>query len=175
MAEQGEQERLRAYLKAQGAKLSVEQIRERIQEAAEDFLAAVGEVSEAVARTSPAPGEWSLAEIVDHVVTAQEHIRSVITGMVAGRPPSAPMDIGARSGLAALPWSDLVERLRRSQTALSELLAAHRQEPHVDLRVPEGYFGELNWKEYALVLRLHYKDHASQARRTVEAVTKTTG
>jgi hypothetical protein len=43
----------------------------------------------------------------------------------------------------------------------------------VDLRVPEGYFGELNWKEYALILRLHYKDHAGQARKTLEALGET--
>ena len=39
----------------------------------------------------------------------------------------------------------------------------------MDLRFPEGYFGEINWKEYALILRLHYKDHAGQARKTLEA------
>jgi hypothetical protein len=40
----------------------------------------------------------------------------------------------------------------------------------VDVRIPEGYFGDINWKEYALILRLHYKDHAGQAGKTLAAL-----
>ena len=170
MAEQDEQQKLQGYLRSQGAKLSAEQIRDRIQESADEFLGFVEGVGDAIARKSPAPGEWSLAEILDHVIHTQERITGVIGGLVAGRKPGAPLETGATSGIASLPWAELLARLRRSQTALSALLTANRHEPHVDLRVLEGYFGELNWKEYALILRLHYKDHAGQARKTLEAV-----
>lgn len=170
MAEQDEQQKLQGYLRAQGAKLTAEQIRDRIQEAAEELLATVQNVAEPVARRSPAPGEWCLAEILDHIVTTQERLTGIISGLVAGRKPSAPMEIGATSGMAALPWPELLARLRRSQAALSAVLSANRHEPNVDLRVPEGYFGEINWKGYALILRLHYKDHAGQARKTLEAL-----
>ena len=170
MAEQEEQQKLQGYLRSQGAKLSAEQIRDRIQEAAEEFFAAVQNVAEPAARKAPAAGEWSLAEILDHVVTTQERLTAIIGGLVAGRKPAAPMEIGATSGIAALPWAELVARLRRSQAALSALLTANRHEPNVDLRVSEGYFGDVNWKEYALILRLHYKDHAGQARKTQETL-----
>ena len=170
MAEQDEQQKLQGYLRAQGAKLSAEQIRDRIQEAADEFLGAVDGVGEPVAKKSPAAGEWSLAEILDHVIHTLERIIGVMGGLVAGRKPSAPLEIGATSGIAALPWPELLARLRRSQAALSGLLTANRHEPHVHLRVLEGYFGELNWKEYALILRLHYKDHAGQVLKTLEAL-----
>ena len=170
MAEQDEQQKLQGYLRSQGAKLSAEQIRDRIQEAADEFLGVVEGVGEPVARRSPAAGEWSLVEILDHLVTTEERITGVIGGLVSGRKPAAPLEIGATSGIASLPWRDLLARLRRSQAALSALLTANRQESHLDLRVPEGYFGELNWKEYALILRLHYKDHAGQALKTLEAL-----
>lgn len=171
MAEQDEQQKLQGYLKSQGAKLSAEQIRDRIQEAAEEFLAAVENVAEPVARRRPpAPGEWCLAEILDHLVTTQERLTAIIAGLVSGQKPATPMEIGATSGIAALPWSELLARLRRSQASLSALLSANRHEPNVDLRVDEGYFGEINWKGYALILRLHYKDHAAQALKTLEAL-----
>lgn len=170
MAEQDEQQKLQGYLRAQGAKLSPEQIRDRIQEAADEFVASLEAVAEPLTRKAPAPREWSLVEILDHVATTQERITAIIGGLVAGRKPAAPMEIGATSGLAALPWPEMVARLRRSQTALSSLLTANRHEPHADLRVNEGYFGDVNWKEYALILRLHYKDHADQVRKTLAAV-----
>ena len=170
MAEQDEQQKLGGYLKSQGAKLSAEQIRDRIQEAADEFLGVVQDVGEPVARKSPAAGEWSLAEVLDHVLYTLERITGVVGGLVAGRKPAAPLETGATSGIAGLPWPELLARLRRSQASLSALLTANRHEPHVDLRVLEGYFGELNWKEYALILRLHYKDHAGQVRKTLEAL-----
>jgi hypothetical protein len=170
MAEQDEQQKLQGYLKAQGAKLSAEQIRDRIQEASDEFLGVVQGAPEALVRKAPAAGEWSLADVLDHVIHTLERITGVIGGLVSGRKPPAPLEIGATSGIAGLPWGDLLARLRRSQASLSALLTANRHEPHVDLRVPEGNFGELNWKEYALILRLHYKDHAGQAVKTLEAV-----
>ena len=173
MAEQDEQQKLQGYLRSQGAKLSAEQIRDRIQEAADEFLGVVEGVGEPVARKSPATGEWSLAEVLDHVVFTLERITGVIAGLVSGRKPPAPLETGATSGIAGLPWRDLLARLRRSQASLSALLTANRHEPQADLRVPEGYFGELNWKEYALILRLHYKDHAGQALKTLEALGAT--
>ena len=165
MAEQDEQQKLQGYLRSQGAKLSAEQVRDRIQEASDEFLGVVQGAPEALVRKAPAAGEWSLAELLDHVVFTLERI----TGVIGGRKPPAPLEIGATSGIAGLPWRDLLTRLSRSQAALSALLTANHHEPHVDLRVPEGDFGELNWKEYALILRLHYKDHAGQARKTLEA------
>ncbi len=173
MADQDEQQKLQGYLRSQGAKLTAEQIRDRIQEAADEFLGVVEGVGEPVARKSPAAGEWSLAEVLDHVVFTLERITGVIGGLVEGRKPAAPLATGATSGIASQPWSDLLARLRRSQASLSALLTTNRHEPHVDLRVLEGYFGELNWKEYALILRLHYKDHAGQVRKTLEALRGT--
>ncbi|MEK7385925.1 MAG: hypothetical protein AABZ83_05745 [candidate division NC10 bacterium] len=62
-------------------------------------------------------------------------------------------------------------RLRRSQAAVSEFLAARSDGPNTELRVPDNDFGDINWKGYALILRLHYKDHAQQVRKTVAAVS----
>src|SRR3989304_1670315 len=113
MAEQDEQQKLQGYLRSQGAKLSAEQIRDRIQEASDEFLSVVQGAPEALVRKAPAAGEWSLAEILDHVVFTLERVTGGIGGLGAGRKPPAPLEIGATSGIATLPWPALLVRPRR--------------------------------------------------------------
>ncbi len=79
------------------------------------------------------------------------------------------MSSHAPAGTGA-PLADLVARIRAGQAAVVGLLDAQRGEPHTDLRVAESSFGEVNWKAYALILRLHYRDHAQQVEKTLEAI-----
>ena len=58
-----------------------------------------------------------------------------------------------------MPWGN--------STASARMGGDARTEANVDLRIPEGDFGDLNWKGYALILRLHYKDHARQIQKAL--------
>ena len=166
-----EQDQLRSYLAAQSAKLSAAAIRDRVQEAADEFLAAVRGVAEATARKAPAEGEWSVAEVMDHVILTLEEVTAIMRTLAGGSRPARAMTIAAQPVRAAgLPFAELLDRLRLRQAAVSEFLDAERDEPHTDLRVSDNDFGEINWKGYALILRLHYKDHAQQVTKTVAAV-----
>src|SRR5207237_7648783 len=73
------------------------------------------------------------------------------------------------------PVAELLARLRQTQAGVSEFLAAQGAEPNTEARVAESYFGETNWKGYALILRLHYRDHAEQVRKTLAAVARRAG
>src|SRR3989304_927538 len=114
-----EQQKLEGYLRTHGAKLSAEQVRDRIQEASDEFLGVVQGAPEALVGKAPAAGEWSLAELLDHVVFTLERITGVIGGLVAGRKPPAPLEIGATSGIAPLPWPEPLAARHRSQAAPS--------------------------------------------------------
>jgi hypothetical protein len=164
-----EREKLRSYLAAQSAKLSAADIRRRVDEAATEFFAALGPATDATARTAPAAGEWSVAEIVDHVAVTLDDVTRIVRALSAGRRPAGPI-ASHDPASAATPYPELVAHLRRSHAAALELLGTLDGEPHTDLRVPDGDFGELNWKGFALILRLHYKDHAQQARRALETL-----
>lgn len=166
MSEHDEREKLRSYLAAQSAKLSAADIRQRLEEAAAEFFAAVGRATDVAARTPPAAGEWSVAEIVEHVALTLEDVTRIMRALVDGRRPASPMSSHEPVN-AGLPLADLVARLRSSRAAAAGLLEAQRGEPNTDLRVAESYFGEINWKGYALILRLHYKDHAQQVQKTL--------
>jgi len=169
MAEADDRARLRSYLTAQSAKLSAADLRQRLEEAAAEFFAAVERGTDATARQAPAEGQWTLSQIVDHVAVTLDDVTGIMRALAAGRRPAGPMSSHEPAN-AGLPLDALVARLRRSQAAAVEFLAAQDAEPHVDLRVSDPAFGELNWKGYALILRLHYKDHAQQARAALEAL-----
>lgn len=172
MATDDERERLRSYLAAQSAKLSAGEIGARLQEAAGQFFATLEGVDAATAQRRPADGEWSIAEIVDHVALtlddAADIIRSLARGIHPGRVMTEHTPVNA-----PVPLPELVQRLRRSQAALAELLAVQPGERYTDLRIADHDFGEINWKGYALILRLHYRDHAQQVLKTLEAVRGT--
>ncbi len=169
MSEQDDREKLRSYLAAQSAKLSAAEIRQRLEEAAADFFAAVEPATEATAWKAPAAGEWSIAEVVDHVTLTIEDVIGIMRALASGRQPACPM-ADHKPVNAGRSFAGLVAHLRKSQAAVADFLAAQSGEPHSELRVPESDFGEINWKGYALILRLHYKDHAQQVMRTLEAV-----
>ena len=169
MAEADEQAKLRSYLAAQSAKLTAAQIRARLDEAAGEVLAALSGADDARAHRRPAPDEWSVAEVVDHVTVTLEDVLPIMRTLAGGRHPAQAMVVSHAPAHAALPLATLVERLRRGQAAVSDFLAAQGAEPHTDLRVADGDFGEVSWKGYALILRLHYRDHAQQVARTLAA------
>jgi hypothetical protein len=105
--------------------------------------------------------------------------------LLAGhRPPSPPVYEALRSGAAEwAPWPMLIEELHSANQAMIDLLeAAPEESPAPDaptvktvmvtLRaLPDGttapqiYFVETQWKEYALLQRLHLLDHRTQVRK----------
>ena len=170
MADTDGREKLRSYLAAQSARLPAAEIRARLDEAAQEFFAAVSGVDDARAHRRPAPGEWSVAEVVDHVTVTLEDVLPLMGTLAGGALPTQEMVVSHAPANAALPLATLLERLRRGQAAVADFLAAQGAEPHTDLRVADGYFGQINWKGYALILRLHYRDHAQQVARTLAAV-----
>ncbi len=170
MAEESAQQKLRSYLAAQSAKLSAAEIRARLDEAAGEFFAALEGVAEAAAHRRPAEGEWSVAEIVDHVSVTLEDALGIMRTLASGVLPSRPMTVAHAPVNAGRALAELTSQLHARQATLAEFLAAQVGEPHTDLRVADHDFGEINWKGYALILRLHYRDHAQQVTKTLAAV-----
>jgi hypothetical protein len=172
------------YLRTRAAGLDATRIRARVRSAAADLEAALAGLGETDARRPVVPGEWTVAQVVDHVaqstVRGAEEIRHLFAGH---RPPGPPVYEGLLSGAAhRVPWSELIEGLREASAALDAVLAeAARQPPPDDgaATVPtilvaaapdsggasELFAADLTWKEYALVQRLHFLDHREQVRR----------
>ena len=132
------------------------------------------------ARRSPGAGAWSIAHVADHV--AQTMIRSAdeLRHLLAGRrPPAPPVYDGLVSGAVTwVPWAELVDGVRAAAAEFDRLLpetAGVGPADSLTVRAilvvnrpdgePEVFPGDLTWKEYVLVQRLHLLDHRNQLRR----------
>jgi hypothetical protein len=178
--------RMIEYMRSRSQELGVDQIRERIRAAAAELEKVVEGVSETDARRRPIPGKWNIAEVVDHIAQTQIRGADELRHLLAGRRPQGPPVYEAlRSGAAAwAPWAELVDGLRSANEEMVSLLTSEAPTDGptvltilVVLReLPDGskasqiFPGELNWKEYAILQRLHLLDHRTQIKGLAKAL-----
>src|SRR5262245_35026820 len=172
------------YLRTRAASLDAPRIRARLRAASAELEAALVGLEEADARRPLHPGEWTVAQVVDHIAQSTVRAAGELRHLLAGRrPPGPPVYEGLLSGAAhRVPWSELIEGLREAIAALDSVLEAATRLPPPEApaaTVPtiltagesnpaneaELFAAELGWKEYALVQRLHFVDHREQIRR----------
>jgi DinB family protein len=181
--------RMLDYLRTRSTELDVGGIRERVRAAAMELEKVVDGVPESDIRRRPVPDKWNIAEVVDHIAQTQIRSAEELRHLFAGhRPPGPPVYEALRTGAAAwAPWEELVDGLRSANHELIELLGSApgaADESHATVRtvlvatrtLPGGGTGaqifpvDLNWREYALVQRLHLLDHRNQIRKLREAL-----
>jgi hypothetical protein len=176
------------YLTVRADAMPGEQVIARFRAAVGEFDAAVAGFDEDDARTVMLPGEWTAAQIVDHLaqttVRNADELRHLLEGR---RPPVPPVYEALVSGAAhRVPWEELRTELAEANAELARLLGrAVRHEPKAGLTVrtilvinrtladgtvePEHFDAELGWKGYALTARLHLLDHRTQVRKLLRA------
>jgi hypothetical protein len=180
-----ESSRMLEYLNTRATEMSTAGIRERIRAAAQELETAVAQVNLSDARRRPFEGKWHIAEVVDHISQTQirgtEELRHLLEGR---RPPLPPVYEALRSGAGTwAPWDLLKEELHAANQAMLDLLESAPEEAPtpsdptvktvmVTLRAlndgtlaPQIYFLEIQWKEYALLQRLHLLDHRTQVKK----------
>jgi hypothetical protein len=178
-----ERQRAVEYLIERAGAMPGAQVLARFRAAVGEFGAAIDGVDEATARAVLVPGEWTIAQIVDHL--AQTTIRNAdeLRHLLEGRrPPAPPVYEALTSGAAhRVPWDDLTAELAAANAEFAALLArAVEGAPAPELTVrtilvinralaggrvePEIFDAELHWKGYALAARLHLLDHRTQVR-----------
>jgi hypothetical protein len=182
-----EQERALAYLRENGTELPVALIRERVAAAFASLERIAGGVGEAAARAHPLPGEWSVQEVLDHLVETHRASIGELRGLLDGRrPPGPPIPAALQSpNPFARALADLLRDLGAAHAEVLALLdaapadhATPARAPVVmviNAREPDGrerplhWIEELDWKAYAVVFRLHVLDHLTQIRKTLAA------
>jgi hypothetical protein len=147
-------------------------------------------VSAAEAARRPIPGEWSVQEIVDHLLETHrpgvDELRCLLAGQ---RPPGEAIPAALQSKAPLLrPWPWLLEELRRVHGLILALLAgAPADTPTtargpivmvVNVPGPDGavtplhWIEDLDWKAYAIVWRLHAIDHLKQLKKVLTAAAR---
>jgi len=180
-------DRARAYVQSQGA-LAPAAVREQIVAAFDALDGVLAGVSADQARRPSIPGEWSVQEVVDHLLETYRPGVDELRCLLAGQgPPGDPIPAGLQSKAPLLrPWPWLLDELRRAQSVIVELIAAVPDDFATDARVPfvmvvdvpgpDGaprpleWIEEVDWKAYAIASwRLHPVDHLKQARKVLAA------
>ena len=160
----------------------------RFRAAVGEFEAAVDGLDESAARTAFVPGEWTAAQVVDHLAQTTARNADELRHLLDGRrPPAPPVYEALVSGAAhRVPWSELRAGLAEANAAFADLLeAAARRPPGPTETIrtilvinrtrpdgtvePEHFDAELGWKGYALTARLHLLDHRTQVRALLRA------
>lgn len=183
-----ERQKAMEYLTVRADAMPGEQVIARFRAAVGEFDAAIGCFDEDDARTVVLPGEWTAAQIVDHLAQTTGRNADELRHLLEGRrPPAPPVYEALVSGAAhRVPWEELRTELAEANAEFGRLLGrAVRHEPKAGLTVrtilvinrtlvdgtvePEYFDAELGWKGYALTARLHLLDHRTQVRKLLRA------
>src|SRR2546422_72143 len=141
------------------------------------------------AARAPLAGEWTIQEIVDHLVEPCRRGLDELWCLLAGRrPPGEPIPASLQSKAPLLrPWPWLLDELARIHAEVQRTLAAVPPDfrtaataPLVMVvnvkdtqgtTTPLAWVEDLDWKSYAIVSwRLHAIDHLNQARKVLAAM-----
>jgi len=157
-----EQERIRGYLQAQGAKQTPAEIVAKVEAAMADLATAARAVPPARFAERPEREEWSANEVLAHVVAADGYFGGGVIAILEGRPmPERGEGRGNENAprRAADEWLEILGRQRRT---LFDRVRAADPGAKLDVTFEHPLFGPLNWRETLLFTRLHDLDHAGQ-------------
>jgi len=165
-----EQQRIRGYLEAQGAKLAPPAIVEKVREAMSRLRAAAAAVPPARFAEAPVPGEWSANEVMAHVVDAGRHFGEGILRALDGRSPGERRHADDRPAAPSHTAAEWLAMLDRDREALFERALRADPTARLEQSISHGFFGLLNWRETLLFIRIHDLDHAGQLEKIATAL-----
>lgn len=188
VAEAQAKEKAREYFRTKATQLTAPVIRERVADALGAFEEFVAPLPAAQAARATIPGEWTIHEVVDHLLETYRPGLDELWCLLAGRrPPGEPIPASLQSKAPLLrPWPWLLDELRRVHAEVLRTLGAVPADYATGARAPlvmvvnvkdaQGHttplhwIEDLDWKAYAIVSwRLHAIDHLNQARKVLAA------
>jgi hypothetical protein len=172
MAELSEEQlRIRGYLQGQAAKLSPLELMTKVRADSQQLRAAAEAAAAVDVTKQPSGGEWSVNEVLQHLHDASRRVNTgIVAAALKGERPAGLRDVIEATADVREPvaWYDAIAAERETMFAtISELSG----EENLAIRWDHPFFGDLNWREWLLFLRLHDLDHAGQVRSVVEALS----
>jgi DinB superfamily len=158
--------RIRSYLIAQAGKLTVPELVEKLRRDSLPVREAAAAVPPERFAERPEPEEWSAAEIFGHLIETTELSLQLVGAVLDGQPLPDRFEYGARDGVitAAEHWEAFVAG---REPFYARVLQA-RGDEHLDVAIAHPSFGDLNWREWMLFMRVHDLDHARQMQAIAE-------
>ena len=177
------------YLRRKGTEAPVARLREHVGRTFGELETLLDEVPAEVRGVRPAPGRWSVHEVVDHLVESHRPAVEQLAAVIAGeRPATGAIPAHLQSADPhARPWNGLASELRTIHRAILDLLDRATDETPLTATAPlvmvvkataEGgtsasheWIEELDWKAFAQALRGHTAQHRAQILAALEALS----
>ena len=165
MAMAAENARVRSYLVSQAEKLSVDEIWAKVEASFVELSQSVsGNLTLAQLTFKPGPQEWSIVEVMSHILSYNISSCRTMGALALGKELSR--DTGERHSVSASDDCLMLVAANREAVlrSVSELPESLKLEP----TSPHGMFGPLNCKAWLLFIRIHNIDHANQVKKNRE-------
>jgi hypothetical protein len=157
-------QRIRSYLVTQANKLSIPELVEKVRRDSLPLRDGAASVPPERFAERPTSNDWSAAEVFTHILTMTKHGARAIEGIIAhGAPPPRVTDVITHETRAGLRTADDYWQayIARREPFYARVLQA-RGDEHLDVKITHSTFGELNWREWLLFMRVHDLDHIRQ-------------
>ena len=165
-------DRVTSYIQHQGSK-SPDAVLDLVQTSQQRFLDVVSGLREDVAARKPAPEEWSVRELVRHVIDAEESVAILVHNLSRGEGPPSGRGAGRMVEDTGQPFLDFVAQLRGVNDSLIREIRGLPAAPDLEKKAPHPFFGPLNCMEWAAFQRVHDEDHVQHAQKILAAVANT--
>lgn len=160
-----------AFLRDGGAKSAAE-IEAVVEAGHEALLRAIDGLSDAQSTFKPAPEEWSVLELMAHVVTAKQIVSALCAAMAQGLLPPGfgpPLEAAAAQDGVTVSRFETLEQARTAagdaHAVLLKFVRSADGPVNAEMMFRHFVFGALNCREWAIFQRLHDDDHRPQVAK----------
>jgi hypothetical protein len=148
-------------------------IRGFVQQGHQQLATLLDAMSEEQAAFKPGPDDWSVLELLAHVVTAKRGVARICERLGRGEQVANFGGEGEeQDGVTRVAFASLAEA-RRGMDAAHDALLAFIDGPLAAAGLTPRYghflFGDLNCREWAVFQRVHDGDHAGQITQITSA------
>jgi hypothetical protein len=168
MVTEDARQRLVSYLGHQASK-DVPVLVELIEEQRARLLGLLDGVSEAQAAFRPGPDVWSIADVLRHVIAAEEGVARIVESLARDAVPDGRRALGSQIADEGQSLPVLIERLRAARAGLLARVRGWPAPPDLAATFEHPFFGPLNCKGWVAFQRLHDADHIGQLEQTKAA------
>ncbi|HXK33950.1 MAG TPA: DinB family protein [Dehalococcoidia bacterium] len=162
-------ERVVSYIKHQAEKPN-DAIIDLVSRNQVRLLDVMERVDDELASRAPAPGEWSVRELLAHVISAEAGVARLVEMLARGHAPQREATPGEKPD-DQRPFREMVASLRATNEALLRAIRQLPPEPDLETTAPHPFFGQLNCKQWAVFQRVHDEDHIQHANKIIAAVS----
>ena len=160
--------RVTSYIQHQGTKSSAG-LADLVRTSQERFIELAAAVPDAISAKQPAQGEWSMRELIRHVIGAESLVASLIHDLARGIETPRDGGLGMTIPDDGRPYASFIEQLRATNAATLAAINDLPPEPNLALKAPHPFFGPLNCREWAAFQRVHDEDHVQHGTKIIAA------